>query len=95
LYEIDDPTTQKAYKALMKENKSKKTKNSVVPPFAAIVYKAALLLGTVHKFAQESPPSDLPDNKEPSRGPSLPSRKFQSAKNAMLWYLEQVINNDQ
>eukprot|EP00798_Chlamydomonas_sp_ICE-L_P002892 gene2892-biopygen8737 len=92
LYEIDDPTTQSAYKALM-EDKSTKTRNSVVPPFAAIVYKAALLLGTVHAFAKDNPPpSDLLDNKEPSRGPSLPSRsvrKFQSAKNAMLWYLEQ------
>eukprot|EP00798_Chlamydomonas_sp_ICE-L_P032494 gene32494-biopygen11838 len=94
LYKIDDPTTQSAYKALM-EDKSTKTRNSVVPPFAAIVYKAALLLGTVHAFAKDNPPpSDLPDNKEPSRGPSLPSRsvrKFQSAKNAMLWYPEQVM----
>eukprot|EP00798_Chlamydomonas_sp_ICE-L_P031912 gene31912-biopygen5715 len=94
LYEIDDPTTQSAYKALM-EDRSTNTRNSVVPPFAAIVYKAALLLGTVHAFTKDNPPpSDLPDNKEPSRGPSLPSRsvrKFQSAKNSMLWYLEQVM----
>ena len=91
LYEIDDPTTQSAYKALMEDRKTD-TRNSVVPPFAAIVYKAALLLGTVHAFTKDNPPpSDLPDN---SRGPSLPSRKFQSAKNSMLWYLEQVINND-
>eukprot|EP00798_Chlamydomonas_sp_ICE-L_P009004 gene9004-biopygen8888 len=91
LYEIDDPTTQSAYKALM-EDRSTNTRNSVVPPFAAIVYKAALLLGTVHAFTKDNPPpSDLPDN---SRGPSLPSRsvrKFQSAKNSMLWYLEQVM----
>eukprot|EP00798_Chlamydomonas_sp_ICE-L_P009866 gene9866-biopygen7051 len=88
LYEIDDPTTQSAYKALMEDRKTN-TRNSVVPPFAAIVYKAALLLGTVHAFTKDNPPpSDLPDN---SRGPSLPSRKFQSAKNSMLWYLEQVM----
>lgn len=89
LYEIDDPTTQSTYSTLL-NGMSANTRNSVVPPFVCIVYKAALLLGTVHAFAAAYPPPSTNDDNASSRGPSLPPRKFQSAKNAILWYLEQV-----
>jgi hypothetical protein len=91
VYEINDPTTQSWYKTKMKELETD-NRNSVVPPFACIVYKAALKLGVVNAFAAEYPPSSLVDAATTSTPCELlpKKRKFQNAKNSVLWYLEQV-----
>lgn len=82
-YSIDNPVLRAEYVNLSKVHKVD-TRNSVVPPLASIVNKAMLCIKVVEEYINHEESVLANQSIDKIR------RKFQTMKNSLIWYLEQV-----